>query len=333
MSLDLKIFSGSSGNAFAQKICDYLDVPLAKSDVFNFSEGNTFVRVGETVRGEDVYIVQSIGMHPNDEFVEILFWIDALKRASAHSVTVVMPFFSYAKGDKKDEPRVSIRARVCADCIEVTGADRVVTMDLHSPQIQGFFKKPVDHLTALPVFAQAIRRLNLGDFVIVSPDAGYVKEARKLSKMLGVSTVIGDKTREDHSECAEILELIGDVNGKNAVIVDDFTITGGTIFELTKVLQSRGANRVIACLSHVMLNESAIQWLEESAIEKLLCTDTVDNPHIRSSSKIQVISVAPLFAETIKRIHNKESVSVMFETLPDEVDKEIKRIEQVEYKG
>jgi ribose-phosphate pyrophosphokinase len=327
MKPDLKIFSGSTGSDFALKISNYLGVPLAKSDVFHFSEGNTFVRIGETVRGEDVYIVQSIGMHPNDEFVEILFWIDAFKRASARSVTVVMPFFSYAKGDKKDEPRVSIRARVCADCIEVTGADRVVTMDLHSPQIQGFFKKPVDHLMAMPVFVEVIKRLSLEDYVIVSPDAGFAKEARKLSKALGVPTVIGDKGRQDHTETAEILELIGDVSGKDAVIVDDFTISGGTLFDLSRVLKQRGAKRIFACLSHIMLSEIGVERLMKSPIEKLICTDTVDNPNIVGCNKVQVISVAPLFAETINRIHGRESVSVMFDTLPDEVLNEINRLQ------
>ncbi len=323
MKPDIKIFSGSTGNDFAQKISHYLGVPVAKSDVFQFSEGNTFVRVGETVRGEDVYIVQSMGMHPNDEFVEILFWIDALKRASARSVTVIMPFFSYAKGDKKDEPRVSIRARVCADCIEVAGADRVVTMDLHSPQIQGFFKKPVDHLTAKPLFAEVIKRLGLLDYVIVSPDAGYAKEARWLSKALGVPTVIGDKTRVDHSEQAEILELIGDVDGKDAVIVDDFSISGGTLVDLANMLKTRGAKRIFACLSHVMLNERGIARLMESPIEQLICTDTVDNPYASVCSKVKMISVAPLFAETINRIHGRESVSVMFDAVPKEVLDEI----------
>ncbi len=322
----IKIFAGSSGRNFATKMCDYLNVELAKSTIFNFSEGNTFVRIEETVRGEDCYLVQSIGMHPNDEFVEILFWIDAFKRASANSVTVIMPFFSYAKADKKDEPRVSIRARVCADCIEVVGADRVVTLDLHSPQIQGFFKRPVDNLTAHPVFAQAIKKLNLDDFVVVSPDAGFAKEARKISKMLNVPTAIADKMRADHSENAEILELIGDVKDKHCVIVDDFTLSGGTIIELSKMLKRKGAKRIFAFLSHVMLGEKALKKLEDSEIEMLFTTDTVDNPNIENSNKVTIISVAPLFAETIKRIHSKDSVSVMFDSLPESVEREIERL-------
>jgi len=319
MSSEIRIFSGSSSKDFAQRICDYIGVELGKSDVFNFSEGNTFVRVGETVRDKDVYLVQSIGLKPNDEFTEILFWMDAFKRASASSVTLIMPYFSYAKGDKKDEPRVSIRARVCAESIELAGADRVVTMDLHSPQIQGFFKKPVDHLYALPVLCEYIKSLDLDNYVIVSPDAGYAKQARKFSSHLGVATVIGDKTRKFHDEKAEVLELIGDVKGKNAVIVDDFSITGGSLIELAGFLKERGANTVIACLSHILLNSKGIKKIEDSVIEKVISTDTVNNPYIKESNKIKIVSVAPLFAESILRIHNRESVSPLFEELPQKV--------------
>ncbi len=326
MKSEIKIFAGSAGENFATKMCDYLGIKLAKSSIFEFSEGNTFVRIEETVRGEDCYLVQSIGMNPNDEFVEILFWVDAFKRASANSITVIMPFFSYAKGDKKDEPRVSIRARVCADCIEAVGVDRVVTLDLHSPQIQGFFKRPVDNLTAQPVFAQSIKKLALGDYVVVSPDAGFAKEARKMAQMLEAPMAIADKMRADHSENAEILELIGDVKDKHCVIVDDFTLSGGTIIELSKTLKRKGAKRIFAFLSHVMLGPKSLKKLEDSAIEMLFTTDTVDNPHIENSPKVTVISVAPLFAETIKRIHSRDSVSVMFDVLPPSVEREIDRL-------
>ncbi len=326
MNHEIKIFAGSSGREFAQKMCDYLGTDLADSTIFQFSEGNIFVRIEETVRGEDCYLVQSIGMKPNEEFVEILFWIDAFKRASANSITLIMPFFSYAKADKKDEPRVSIRARVCADCIEVVGVDRVVTMDLHSPQIQGFFNRPVDNLTAHPVFIKTIRQMGLDDYVVVSPDAGYAKEARKVSSLLGVPTVIADKMRADHSESAEILELIGDVADKHCMIFDDFTLSGGTIIELAKMLKEKGAKKIYAFLSHVMLSEKAMRRLDESDIEMLYTTDSVHNPNIALSKKINVLSVAPLFAETIERIHSKDSVSVMFESLPESVERGIDKI-------
>ncbi|WMM23930.1 ribose-phosphate diphosphokinase [Tissierella sp. MB52-C2] len=319
MSSEIKIFSGSSSKNFAQRICDYIGVELGKSEVITFSEGNTFVRIGETVRDKDVYLVQSIGLNPNNEFVEILFWMDAFKRASANSVTAIMPYFSYAKGDKKDEPRVSIRARVCAESIELAGADRIVTMDLHSPQIQGFFKKPVDHLFALPVLCEYIKNMNIDNYVIVSPDAGYAKQAREFSRHLGVSTVIGDKTRKAHDEKAKVLELIGDVRDKNAIIVDDFSISGGTLAELAGFLKERGANKIFACLSHILLDSKGVEKIENSPIEKVISTDTVVNPYIQDSSKIEIISVAPLFAEAILRIHNRESLSMLFEQLPNEV--------------
>lgn len=319
MSSEIKIFSGSSSKNFAQSICDYIGVELGKSEVITFSEGNTFVRIGETVRDKDVYLIQSIGLNPNDEFVEILFWMDAFKRASASSVTAIMPYFSYGKGDKKDEPRVSIRARVCAESIELAGADRIVTMDLHSPQIQGFFKKPVDNLIALPVLCEYIKNMDIDNYVIVSPDAGYAKQAREFSRHLGVSTVIGDKTRKAHDEKAKVLELIGDVKDKNAIIVDDFSISGGTLVELAGFLKERGAKKIFACLSHILLNSKGVEKIENSPIEKVISTDTVVNPYIQDSSKVEIVSVAPLFAEAIIRIHNRESLSILFEKLPERV--------------
>ncbi len=316
---EIKIFAGSTGKTFAERMCAYLGVELGLSEVFTFSEGNIFVRIGETVRDKDVYLVQPMGMRPNDEFTEILFWMDAFKRASANSVTAVMPYFSYAKGDKKDEPRVSIRARVCAECIELAGADRVVTMDLHSPQIQGFFKKPVDHLYALHVLCEYIKTLNLGDLVVVSPDAGFAKQARLYASYLNTTVAIGDKNRKAHDEKAEVLEIIGDINGKNAFIVDDFTISGGTLVDLARGLKERGAKRIFAGLSHVLLNEAGVKKIENSPIEQLISTDSVDNPWVINSAKIQLVSVAPLFAEAIARIHSRDSVSQIFDQIPMKV--------------
>lgn len=316
---EVKIFAGSTGKTFAMKICRYLGIELGHSETITFSEGNTFVRIGETVRDKDVYLVQSIGLKPNDDFVEILFWVDAFKRASAHSITVIMPYFSYAKGDKKDEPRVSIRARVCAESIELAGADRVVAMDLHSHQIQGFFKIPVDHLFALPVLSETIMQMNLPDLVVVSPDAGFAKQAHKYANYLGTTLAIGDKNRKDHNEQAEIMDIIGQVDGKTALIVDDFSISGGTLFEIARCLKDKGAKRIIACLSHLLLNEAAIIKLEDSPIEFIISTDSVENPHIVNSSKIKLISVAPLLGESIHRIHTRESLSPLFERVPGKV--------------
>ncbi len=316
MNNSIKVFSGSSGEDFANSMCKDLGVEIGKSKVITFTEGNIYVKVEETVRGMDVFLVQSIGLNPNDEFTEILFWMDAFKRASANSVTLIMPYFSYAKGDKKDEPRVSIRGRVCAECIELAGADRVVTMDLHSPQVQGFFKNPVDNLVAFPIFCEYIKALNIEDMVIVSPDSGYAKEARNFANYLDTPIAIGDKERITHDENASIVEIVGDVSGKNAVIVDDFSISGGSLVNLAAELKRRGAKKIIAFISHILLNDIGIQRLVDSDIELLVSTDTVNNPYIGGCDKIKIISVAPLFAETVWRIINKESVSKLFKEVP-----------------
>jgi len=244
--------------------------------------------------------------------MELLFWIDAFKRAGAAEVTVLIPYFSYAKGDKKDEPRVSIRARVCADAIEVAGADRVVTMDLHAPQIQGFFHRPVDNLYALPLLCERIKALNLDDLVIVSPDVGFAKQARRFASSLGVSIAIADKERLAHDEKASILHIIGEVKDKNVVIVDDFTISGGTLVDASIKLLERGARDVHAVVTHGVLAKGSIERIDNSPLKSLIMTDTVENQPVKFSEKIEVVSVASLFGEAIRRIHDRESISEMF---------------------
>jgi ribose-phosphate pyrophosphokinase len=310
---DMKIFNGSGSPRLTQRICEYLDVPRGLSEVTRFSEGNLFVRVGENVRGRHVYVVQSTAFPANDNFMELLFWLDALKRASAASVTAVVPYFSYAKGDKKDEPRVSIRARVCADAIEAAGADRVVTLDLHAPQIQGFFRIPVDDLYALPVLCRAVRAKQLQDLVVVSPDAGFAKKGRLYATALGCSMVIADKQRVGHEEKAEVLEIIGEVAGKTALIVDDFAISAGTICEVAEAVIARGALAVHAAISHAVFAGSAVERIQRSAIRTLLVTDSVESQPQPLGSKVEVVSVAPLLGEAIKRIHNRESISDLFD--------------------
>lgn len=261
--------------------------------------------------------------------IKPLFWIDAFKRASASSITVIVPYFGYAKGDKKDEPRVSIRARVCADCIETAGADRVITMDLHSPQVQGFFRIPMDHLYSLPMLCEVVKGMGLSEnLVVVSPDAGFAKTARKYADYLGTPVAIGDKTRVAHDEKAEILELIGDVDGKDCMIVDDFTISGGTLADIAKVLKAKGAKRILACLGHNMLREKGVKRIEESPIEMLISTDTVENPFITASKKMVTVSVAPLFAEAVLRIHERVSVSTLFDQVPSRVVEEAKILDE-----
>jgi ribose-phosphate pyrophosphokinase len=312
MADDLVIFGGSGSPKLTLKICEYLNTRPGAGEVLRFSDGNLFVRVMENVRGRHVYLVQSTVFPTNDNFMELLFWTDAFKRASAQSVTVVMPYFSYAKGDKKDEPRVSIRARVCADAIEVAGADRVVTLDLHAPQIQGFFHIPVDDLYALPILCEEIVRKQLPNLIVVSPDTGFVKQARKYASFLGTSIAIADKQRKAHDESAEILEIIGEVQGKTALIVDDFTISTGTLVNAAQKLIQRGAVAVYAAVSHGVFSAGSMERLERSPIRSLLVTDSIETQPVVLSPKVGVVSVAPLFGEAIRRIHLRESISVLF---------------------
>jgi ribose-phosphate pyrophosphokinase len=306
------LFAGSGSPNLASDIAAYLERPLGRSEVLRFQEGNLFVRVQENVRGRDVFVVQGIAFPVNDNFVELLFWIDAFKRASAASVTAVIPYFGYAKGDKKDEPRVSIRARVCADAIEAAGVDRVVTLDLHAPQVQGFFHVPVDDLTAMPVLCAAIDQKGLGDVVVVAPDAGGAKRARQWANGLQASTAIADKRRVDHSETAEVIELIGSVAGRPALIVDDFTTSANTLVSAAEVLVDRGATAVYAAVTHCLLTPSAVDRLVDSPIERLLITDSVETHQVDLPAKVEVVTVAGLFGEAIRRIARRESISVLF---------------------
>ncbi len=313
---ELKIFHGKASRELTRAICASLGIEPAKSETHLFSEGNVFVRVLENVRGRDVFIVQGTENPVNDNFVELLFWIDAFKRASAAQVTAVIPFFSYAKGDKKDEPRVSIRARVCADCIEAAGADRVLTMDLHSPQIQGFFKVPVDHLWAMPVLAEYFKKKAIPDLVVASPDVGFGKMAYRFAELMRAPVAIGNKERRDHSEQAEVLNIIGSVEGKNVLIVDDFTISGGTLIEMAKACKALGARDIYACVSHGVFSKGSAPKIEASPIKELVTTDTIgrrscDEPLAKNC---RVVSVAGLFADAIVSIHRRESVSRLFKS-------------------
>jgi ribose-phosphate pyrophosphokinase len=309
---ELMVFAGSASKKLTRKICDHLKTVPGKNESFLFSEGNIFVKVLDNVRGRRVYTVQSTVFPANDNFMELLFWIDALKRASASSVTAIIPYFSYGKGDKKDEPRVSIRARVCADAIEAAGADRVVTMDLHAPQIQGFFRIPVDNLYSLPALCDRIEKENLDNLIVVSPDTGFAKQARKFAGRLGTKVAIADKERVAHDESAAVLEIIGEVSGMNALVVDDFTISGGTLAEVAHGLVRRGAKSVYAMVAHGVFNDAAMKRLDDSPIEKLFITDSVENQPVEFSKKIEIVSVAGLFARAIHSIHHDESISAMF---------------------
>lgn len=316
------IFGGSGSPRLTHRVCSDLAVEPARGEVLRFSEGNLFVRVLENVRGRRVYVIQATAFPANDNFVELLFWIDALKRASAESVTAVIPYFSYAKGDKKDEPRVSIRARVCADAIEAAGADRIITMDLHTSQVQGFFKKPVDDLYALPVLCDRVRRLSLNDLIVVAPDTGFAKKARKYARYLNTTLAIADKERQGHDEKANVVEIIGDVRGKTALLVDDFTTSGGTLVDAAEKLVERGANSVYASVTHAAFGEASMKRIDDSPITRLFVTDTVETQPVELSDKIEVVSVAGLFAEAIRRVHNRESISGLFQDFEGPPDRD-----------
>jgi ribose-phosphate pyrophosphokinase len=309
---DLAILPGSGNPQLAQSIADQLGVSLVPCRTTTFSEGNVFVQIKENVRGRDVFIVQGVQNPVNDNFMELMFWIDAIKRASAQQVTAVIPFFSYAQGDKKDEPRVSIRARVCADALEAAGCDRVLTMDLHSPQIQGFFSVPVDHLLGRAVLCEHIRKLNIPDLVICSPDVGFAKDAVEFGKDLDCPVVIGSKVRSDHTETVEVHEIIGDVSGKNVVLVDDFTITGRTLITMGDELQKKGAKDIYAAVTHGVLSSGACERVGASCIRKMFMTDTVETFEDPLPDNLEVVTVAPLFARAIRSIHERTSVSQLF---------------------
>lgn len=309
---DLMIFPGTASLDLTASICKWLDVPVRKSDCHTFSDGNTFVQVGENVRGRDVFVIQSTIHRTNDRFMELLFWVDAFKRASAASVTAVIPYFSYGKGDKKDEPRVSIRARVCADALEAVGCNRVVTMDLHSPQIQGFFRIPVDNLLGLHVLGDQVKKDGAEDLVVVAADTGFAEEARKFARYLDTPVAISVKQRPEHDERAEVIEIIGDVKGKTALIVDDFVISGGTLIEDAKNLRSKGASKVMAAVTHGVFSPGTMKRLADSELEALYVTDSVENRPEPLIDMIRVVPVASCFGEAIRRISRRESISAMF---------------------
>lgn len=312
---ELCVLAGSANPGLSEAIAYELNCGLTPCETHRFTEGNVFVRIKENVRGCDTYIIQGNHFPVNDNFMELLFWIDALKRASAQTITAVIPFFSYAKGDKKDEPRVSIRARVCADALESAGVDRILTMDLHSPQIQGFFNIPVDHLYARNVICDHVRTLGISDLVVCSPDTGFAKGAADYAQLLNSPVAIGYKQRKDHSENAEVLEVIGEVEDKNVIIVDDFTITGGSLISMAEILKQRGARDIYAAVSHSVLSDEAAERIANSSIKKLFITDTVEGNVKEYPENIETVSVASLFASAIRSIHERTSISMLF---PDE---------------
>ncbi len=309
---ELKIFGGRSHPALVQEICDYLNVPPGKVSAFNFSDGETFCQIDENVRGSDVFIVQPTCEPVNDNVMELLILLDSFKRSSASRITAVIPYYGYGRQDKKDRPRVPITAKLVADLISRAGADRVLTMDLHADQIQGFFDVPVDHLFAAPVILEAVREMGVPDLVIVSPDAGGVERARAIAKRMEVGLAIVDKRRTAPNE-AEIMHVIGDVDGCNALIVDDIIDTAGTLTKTVEALKKKGAQRVLAAGVHGILSGPALQRIDASPLESVLITNTTPvDAKLARSKKIRYRSVAPLLGEAIRRIHENSSVSSLF---------------------
>jgi ribose-phosphate pyrophosphokinase len=309
---ELKIFSGRAHPALAQEICAYLGLPLGELTLYNFSDGETYCQIDENVRGADVFVVQPTSSPVNDHVMELLILLDAFRRSSASRITAVMPYFGYGRQDKKDKPRVPIAAKLMADLLTASGADRILTMDLHAAQIQGFFNIPVDHLFAAPVLLDAIRELDLQDLVIVSPDVGGVARARAIGKRLGVSLAIIDKRRTGVNE-TEVLNVIGDVEGRNVLIIDDIIDTAGTIVQAEEALRGQGARKTYAAAVHPVLSGPAIPRLEASHIETLLVTNTIPlDSAMARSPRIRSLSIAPLLGEAIQRIHQGTSVSSLF---------------------
>ena len=309
----LSIFTGNANPELARNICKYLEVPLADALVDKFSEGEIRLKINENVRGKDVFVVQPTCPPPNDNLMELLIMIDALRRASCRRITAVIPYFGYARQDRKDQPRVPITAKLVANLLTVSGADRILTMDLHAGQIQGFFDIPMDHLFAVNVFIEYIKKLGLKDIVVVSPDVGGIKMARAYAKRLTAGLAIIDKRRIS-SEKTEVVHVLGDVADKNAIIVDDLIATGSSLIEAVDVLHKEKAKGVWAAISHGVLSGNAIENVDKiKGLNELLITDSIPLEDHKRHPKIKVLSIADLLGEAIKRIHNEESVSSLFD--------------------
>ncbi|HMO63715.1 MAG TPA: ribose-phosphate pyrophosphokinase [Verrucomicrobiota bacterium] len=307
----MKIFSGTSNRPLAQAIAASIGLELGKSTVSSFPDGETFVKIEENVRGEDVFVVQSTSPPTNHHLMEMFIMIDALRRASAARITAVLPFYGYARQDRKDQPRGPITAKLVANLLVASGVSRVLTMDLHAQQIQGFFDIPVDHLYAAPVIFDYLRRKSLQNLVVVSPDVGGIKMAHAYSQVLGGGLAIVAKRRKSATE-VESMTVIGEIRGKSVLLVDDLTETAGTLTAAAALLAKKGARRILACVSHALLGDLAVQRLRKSNIDELITTDSVLRPPINGVN-ITTVSVAGLLGEAIKRIHSNSSVTSLFE--------------------
>ena len=310
----MKVFAGTSNVPLARSITDYIGIPLGLSAVSTFPDGETYVKIEENVRGEDTFVIQSTSPPTNHHLMEMFIMMDALRRSSASRITAVLPFYGYARQDRKDQPRVPITAKLVANLLVAAGANRILTVDLHAQQIQGFFDIPVDHLYAAPVIYEYLREREFENLVVVSPDAGGIKMAHAYAQILGVDLAIVSKRRKSPTE-VETLSLIGEVDGRTALIVDDLTETGGTLAAAATTLRASGARRILASVSHALLGREGLEKLRKSDIDELIATDTVVSPATDGIRGIRmtVLSVAKLLGEAIKRIHGNLSVTSLFD--------------------
>jgi ribose-phosphate pyrophosphokinase len=310
---ELKVFSGTAHPTLAGAVCDYLDIPLGEAEVFEFSNENIFVRILENVRERDVFIIQPICSPVNKSLVELLIMLDAFRRASAGRITAVVPYYGYSRTDKKDQPRVPITARLIADLITTAGANRLLTVDLHAPQIQGFFTIPVDELTARPMLAQYFREKTLDNLVVVATDIGISKVARDMAAKLGAPLAIMEKRRLGNADASETLNVIGEVEGMRALTVDDEIDTAGSLVGVVDALLKRGVTKVYACCTHPVFSGPAIQRIAASPVKEVVVADTIPVNDDKKLNKITVLSIASLIGEAIHRIHTGLSVGAMFE--------------------
>ena len=312
MKAELKVFSGHGNEPLAKRICDYLRIPLGKWKLTRFADSEIYCQILENVRGTDVFVIQPTCPPANEHLMELLIAVDALKRSSAARITAVLPYYGYARQDRKDKPRVPISAKLVADLLEAAGVDRVLAMDLHAPSIQGFFDCPVDHLLAAPVLLDWIEQQRFENAIIVSPDAGGVERARFYAKRVGFDLAIIDKRRVE-SNVAVTMNVIGDVSGRTCVVVDDMVDTAGTLLGSAKALIDNGARSVVACFTHGVLSYPAMERIEDPVLERIVITDTIPLAEEKAkNSKIKILSVANLLGEAIARIHSNSSVSSLF---------------------
>ncbi len=315
LSSELAIVSGNANPALAKEICRNLKIALTDSTVTRFSEGEVRVKINENIRGKDVFVVQPTCPPVNEHLMELLIILDALRRASARRITAVIPYYGYARQDRKDQPRVPITAKLVANLITTAGADRVLTMDLHAGQIQGFFDIPLDHLYAVTIFEQYLRRKKLKSIVVVSPDVGGIKMARAYAKRFNAGLAIVDK-RRNSPEATEVMHILGEVKGKTCILVDDLIATGSSLVEAARAIQKAGAKDVYACVTHPVLSGPARSRIAGSCLKELIVTDTIPLSAEKRHPRITVLSVAKLFSEAIERIHYEESISLLFDGMP-----------------